>query len=614
MTELFKQRWGMNANAIKLGDEGKYKAALDLWKSPVQTLMNGLSGVASANVVVRLGEYIRRWGGITIYRPYESGDKEKRFWKNRNAAQHLKFLHDHQAPEWIWFQVGNEPSFDDGEKDVRTMSRMLADMIHESDKERLVVYNPSVGGFQKWWIEAGWYDEMLLALAENAHKMVDGFPQFMLGSHSTAYWHGIPAVHCAGRNPTDLLHRDLLKKESWPTSAQIFDNDTGDNWIVFRDWWFIERTRQLQAKHHINEGIDIQIVATEAGYENLPNLREQFPDVTRRMDEICKRETRGAPTIRPYLEWAFPDRSVDDSMCEDYWFIETRAPSLYRAFCAFTWSYHNDAPEKWDENYNMARVFTFIQRYPEFIVANTAPDTVPEPIPTPHPIPPSPGDSRYERAIFKSTGANTILREYPTVTSRELTRIVSDEVRFIPAEKLTDDEKHSDQLDDGTFAVWLPTVLHNLIGYVREDVVEIVLIPPTEPTHTLKIVPSPAFNLVAPVVINLHVESSFIITDFKWEFSDGTTSVGPRPMIHIPKGGDIIIKVTASNDIHSQTASLTLRIESPLVETPSSDMKALLRDLVTAIERQSDIIERLAIALEQQTELERHYLPKPASS
>jgi hypothetical protein len=40
----------------------------------------------------------------------------------------------------------------------------------------------------------------------------------------------------------------------------------------------------------------------------------------------------------------------------------------------------------------------------------------------------------------------------------------------------------------------------------------------------------------------------------------------------------------------------------------------LLRELVAAINRSSDVMERLAAALEAQTEVEKHYLVKTASN
>ena len=447
-------RWTFNANCNALGDEAQYIKALDLWQPPAQVLMNGLHGTSRDNTAVRLGEHIRTWGGITIYRPYEPDNREKHFWKHRNAAQHLRFLHDHQAPNWIWWQIGNEPTFD-GEGDVRAMCKMLAEMIRGAGDTRLVVYNPSVGGFQRSWIDAGWFDELLIALAENAHKMVDGFPQFMLGSHSAAYWHGIPSVHCAGRDPADLIHPERLRKENWPTREQIFDADTSDNWILFRDWWFIERTRKLQTERHINEGVDIQIAVTEAGPENLPNIRKQFPDVVKKMDELCGRETRGAPTIMPYLEWAFPGQSAVNSLCEHLYYIETRAPVLYRLFAWFTWSYHNARPEKWDENYNVARVYEVVLRYPAFVKEQAS---------VMYPPLPFGSDTRFKKWVNES-GDNYRVRPYPNMQYAESGWITKDEA--------------FDYIPDVSYENWIQVKsLAGIIGWTDRGILAKALPPP----------------------------------------------------------------------------------------------------------------------------------------
>ncbi|MCI0349281.1 MAG: hypothetical protein L0Z53_07645, partial [Acidobacteriales bacterium] len=339
--------WGFNANGNALGDEGFFLDTVKAWQSPALLMMNGIEGTNPANIVVRASRLQETWSGITIYRPFEERF-EGRPWE-RPISDHLAFLRRFQAP-WLWWNIANEPK-PSGEAETRLMCKWFADLIRAAGDLRLVVYNAGVGTFERSHIEAGWYDDLLIALAENAHKSINVngvlWPQFMLGSHSAAYWHGIPSVHCAGRNPADLIHPERLKEENWPTREQIFDADTSDNWIAFRDWWFVERTRKLR-----QGAPDIQIIATEAGFENIPKIREQFPDVVRKMDELCRRETRGMPTIAPYLEWAFPGQSAVETICKCCWFVQSRAPSVYRAFLHFTWSWHNAPPDFWRANYN----------------------------------------------------------------------------------------------------------------------------------------------------------------------------------------------------------------------------------------------------------------------
>lgn len=472
---MTNQRWTFNTNANALGDEAKYKRTLDAWKPPGQLLMNGLKGTSEQNTVVRMANHLRALGGNTIYRPYESGNAEKRFWKNRTVDEHIRFIRDHQAPPWIWFQIGNEPTFDN-EHDARDMSKWLAEQIRKCalTGERLVVYNPAVGSFQRWQIEAGWFDDLLIALSENAHRIVDGWPQFILGSHSAAYWMGIAAVHCAGRNPADLIHPERLTKDKWPTAEQIFDADTGDNWIVMRDYWFVERAHQLRPN-----APDIKIVATEAGPEDLPNIRTQFPDVVKKIDEMCGRQWRGARTSPGYYKWVYPHQSPAESLCNDFDFIDRIAPDNYLMFCWYTWSWHDAAPDYWRRDYNAGEMDDVLALYP------TRAATPPPPSEQPTVITILPTDTRFTTLEFtlKSTGAASFLRDQPTIGANIIVKFVAEKARYIPLDRLAESEKRSDkiELELDKLAYWLPVLWQGRVAWVRQDAVEILSIQPEPP-------------------------------------------------------------------------------------------------------------------------------------
>lgn len=335
-------RWSWNTNTSGI-DEAAYVAALDKWKPDSQLLMNGLQGQSDQNVAVRLSRRTRH----TIYRPFE-GDIEGKLWREHSVDNHIQFLLDHDAPANIWFQVGNEPR-PTSEGEIKSMCAWYAKLIRKSVPEGLplVVYNPPVGGFEKRDIDKGWYDELLLALLEYAHLTRDGWPMYILGSHSTAYWMGIAALNTAGRNPRNLMDNEKVQRAHWPTRDQIFDADTSDNWILFRDWWFVERARTLAKE----TGRKISIVATEAGPENLPNYRKDFSDVTTFIDEKCGQEWRGAPTTKGYYEWAFPGQDAARSQAADFRFVDEMAPEEYLAFYWFSWTLHNDAPDFWADKY-----------------------------------------------------------------------------------------------------------------------------------------------------------------------------------------------------------------------------------------------------------------------
>lgn len=503
-------RWSFNANANALGNIADYEAALTAWQPTAQLLMNGLDSRDANNSVVRLSKLLMNWGGITVYRPYD-GKFEGRPW-DTPVADHIAFLKRFNAP-WLWFNVGNECK-PDGLAETRQMCRWFADLIEAAIPEglRLVVWNCGVGTFQREWVEGGWYDDLLNALARHAHRKVNIngvlWPQFMLGSHSAAYWHGLPMVHAAGRNPDDLIHPERLTRDKWPTFEQIFDADTSDNWILFRDWWFVERTRKLQKAAGVNVGTDIEIMVTEAGPEDLGNIRKQFPAVVKKIDDLCGRKTRGAPTLLPYLAWAL-GMSSDEALCECFYFVEQRAPQLYRAFLWFSWTFDNNEPDRWRDGYNAAALPGVIARYPQFVKEHSP--TVPVPLPLP--VPPSAGDPRYTKVILKTTGGvgeNTNVREYPSVDSRSLLKFAAQEARIIPLGMLTEDEKHHDQLGDTSIVYWIPVIISGIQGWVRLDAIEIVLFEPPKPP-----LPSPPDDEEPPTTPSEPSELEILLLDLE---------------------------------------------------------------------------------------------------
>lgn len=414
MSKLYLSRWTFNANAEKLGDEQFYARTLTAWRPPAQFLMNGLKGSSDDNVVVRLGNLARLWNAITVYRPYQQKEIEGKLWENVTVDEHLRFIKDHRAPDWIWWNVGNEPAPKEPRR-IRDMSEWKAELIYKLVENNLngVIPNFPVGGFEYQSVEDGDYDKMLLALAKTAHLRKNGFNQIMLGTHS-AYGMGVLPVHTAGRDPNDLMHPERLKKANWPTREQIYDDTPQDNYILFRDVWFTNRIRKLQALYNINVGKDVQIGITECGPERLPNIVQQFPHVAAELDKRAGREMRGIPTMEQYWRWAFPDMKPEDAWCEQKWWLEQVAHPLYVFLAIFQWTTHDDGKDNWSSNYSPHRWGAYLSRWPIFVKEQ---ETAVETKPTYLPPKGKPSNSTPYRAVvqFEPTGArpHVNLREGP---------------------------------------------------------------------------------------------------------------------------------------------------------------------------------------------------------
>jgi hypothetical protein len=310
--------------------------------------------------------------------------------------------------------------------------------------------------------------ELLTFAGNNPKHVIVGIHEYAGGCITSGLYGGYPDN--AGVQPGKSGGKNLIQPENWPTDISGITC-----YHMARYKFMLDYCKKVGIKPP-------RIIVTEAGFDDTSDIKPWLETLKKTPPH---QNVRGWRSLVKQWEawygnrgWSAERAYAEQMIHSDKYFyndpaIEGRCDFCY-AQSSDEWGPFNteDAIEFWD----------LVIQYAQ------TPDTLPEPIPTPHPVPPFPGDSRYERAIFKSTGANTILREYPSVTARDLARIVAEEVRFIPAAKLTEDEKHHDQLENGDFAFWLPTVLHNLIGYVRDDVVEILplpTLPPIEPEPEL---------------------------------------------------------------------------------------------------------------------------------
>lgn len=306
--------------------------------------------------------------------------------------------------------------------------------------------------------ESEWeFAKSLLALLAVNRQHVLGLHEYAGAVITSGLYGGYPDN--AGVEPGKPGGMNLIPRGNWPE-----DVSKVTRYHVGRFKFLLDYLDRQDIRHP-------RIVVTEHGFDDTSDIKRWLETLRRTSPYLNIRGWRSL--VNQWMAW-WPMLDTEHAYFEQIkWANETvYAGSPVEAQALFCWGNSGG----W-EQFDIANAHDLQDLLAAY--ANEL-EPLPEPIPTPHPVPPSPGDSRYEDALFETTGGNTILREYPTVTSRDLTRIVESVVRYIPAEKLTDDERHTDQLDDGTFAVWLPTLLGNLVGYVRADVVKISP-RPTEP-------------------------------------------------------------------------------------------------------------------------------------
>lgn len=160
-------------------------------------------------------------------------------------------------------------------------------------------------------------------------------------------------------------------------------------------------------------------------------------------------------------------------------------------------------------------------------------------------------DPRWEPVTLTSMGTYAHIRKQPSTSAESLRTFVLENVSFIPYELLRDDEQFNDLLPKTGFGFWVPVKMGDIRGWIRSDAV----------------IQSVLKSYKAP--------------------DEPPTIPGPAP-------------------------------ENPSEEIPpigptDAEIRTLLRELVAAINRQSDSLERLAIALEHQTEVEERFIPQSAN-
>lgn len=469
-------RIGLHINANKPGDSEKLLGVLRAWKPAGVLVMNALNARDPGNIVMRILRTMQEWDGIVIYRPYEKD--EGHLWRIRSAQAHVDMLVG-LGSKAFWFNVGNEPAPDAG-KEREAMDRWYAEFIQRAGDAGLRTVIPggfAAVSFDKHEVDRGDFDRMFRALGERADDRVQGYNRAMFGVH--VYGHALMPLMTGGRDPRDLLVRERIQPDQWPKAEDIFDADQSDNWLLFREEWYISRIKQLTGKVP-------DTAITECFFDRMPNLEEQFPDMVRQIDQLAERWVKGIPTLRKYWEWAFLQTQgwgAAQALCKQLVWWEQIAPPHYRMATLWAWTWHNDAPEYWKDTGNIGEWDTFLNLWPSYAQLIDAPAPQPSPLPTPD-------DPRWQDYSAEPKLDSANVREQPTVASAVIGKIGRGGVKVghIPYEVLTPEEK---ALADQPGYRWHLVKLLNPIGigWVRSDVVTLEAIsqPPEPPLFPVQI-------------------------------------------------------------------------------------------------------------------------------
>jgi hypothetical protein len=356
-------RLSINVNADRVGNEDRFFEVLTAWKPQAVLVMNRLNGSDPNNLVMRILYRMQQWGGMVIYRPYEKG-VEGAIWRFREPQGHINQLLTFNTKD-VWFEVGNEPRPSDP-AEVRKMCKWYRDFAALAVKNDLRVVFPAfaTGNFQKSEIDGGLVDDLLWAAIDHADKRIGGFSQVAIDAHG--YCHAALPAHVDGQDPNKLLDSAAMQPP-WKTAADIFDENTADNWLLTRELWLWERAQKLKP------GVKFDMHLTEFGLDRMPNIENDFRELTAKLDSMAGKRIYGIPTLWDYWRKIFPQWSPARALCEQFHWAETIYPSHVRSLCLFTWSVGTE----WTPGYNISDATEFLNLWPSYAAKVHIPPVVP---------------------------------------------------------------------------------------------------------------------------------------------------------------------------------------------------------------------------------------------
>lgn len=371
-------RFTLNINAQTIGpDPEEPLRVLKAWRPPGVFFMNALNCKDETSITQRAFRLLQEWGGFVVYRHYE-GNAEAHLWDSYTPAQYFKEVIKPYGCKDIWFAPGNEPA-PGSEKSAAKFCAFyegLIDIALEEGYRLAVPGGMASASIEKWMWDAGWYDSLLLKVARNSHRKINGISQFLWADHM--YAHAWLPAHAAGRDLGIMVNPDRARRYrdpgdhpmslGFPTFKEMFlESDISDNYLIARGHWPIARIRHLR-RPELPEGMidDLGIVVTECIFDRMPNVVTGAPDMVRQIDQIAGREVRGMPTLPRYWEFMRPDQPWEDTACEQLHWIDSDFPPEYLFFALFTWSWNDDAPLHWRRYYNVGDMRTFYLRVPGY--------------------------------------------------------------------------------------------------------------------------------------------------------------------------------------------------------------------------------------------------------
>lgn len=353
--------------------------------------------------------------------------------------------------------VLNEPNVGSA-GEMLALSRWLAEVggLLVARGYRAVLGNFPPANERLDWAEQGAYDPLIKAIGQNKGKLWYGFHAYTWGALPL----GVGVTSWTEITPNDLT---AMRPEKWATSSQI---NLHTAWHILRSL-LVTNERAVKVL-----GFAIGAIGTESGWGKMSDIPQSFYQTMEAYYPATAGNNGldGGEALGNLYRAVYPNWTHAQSLAEQIKWAERLYPANVEGLLIFAYGTFADYGQDYSGNREfhdrLVSAYGVNGTVPP-ITPPTAPPII-KPIPTTPTIPPKP--QRWQSARLSPARTMWVnMRAEARITSKEVRRIFKDTSALVWLDgELPDvnNKAHS----------WIPVRIGAQMGYIRKDVVNIVLV------------------------------------------------------------------------------------------------------------------------------------------
>lgn len=375
----------------------------------------------------------------------------------RTPSKYVEALIRNSPAKNTWKCVLNEPNVGSA-KDMLELSRWLAEVgaLLASREYRAVLGNFPPANERLDWAEQGAYDPLLRVIAQYPNHL-------RYGGHAYT-WGALPlGVGVSTWNDVSPTNLSAMRPERWATQSQINPRST---WHILRTNWVTNIRAQAIGLP------PTPTVITEFGWGKMSDIPQVFYQTMEAYYPATAGNNGldGGEALGNLYRAVYPNWTHAQALAEQIKWAERLYPANVEGLLIFAYGTFGDYGQDYAGNREfhdrLVSAYGVNGTVPP-ITPSTAPPII-KPIPTTPTIPPKP--QRWQSAKLSPARTTWVnMRAEARITSKEVRRIFRNTSALVWLDgELPDvnNKAHS----------WIPVRIGAQMGYIRKDVVNIVLV------------------------------------------------------------------------------------------------------------------------------------------